>query len=91
MRWTPGGRQIVFTGSIGHTASLYGMAPDGTGLRRLVRERTTADAAVFSPDGRLMAYNDRRHDGPPRRGRSRAPAAHGAVGQGLGSAPPLTP
>ena len=36
------------------------MAPDGTRLRRLAPVRTTADAAVFSPDGRLMAYNDRR-------------------------------
>jgi Tol biopolymer transport system component len=60
MRWTPDGRQIVFTGFIGRTASLYRMAPDGTRLRRLAPVRTTPDAAVFSPDGRLMAYNDRR-------------------------------
>jgi Tol biopolymer transport system component len=60
MRWTPNGRQLVFTGRVGSKDGLYRMAPDGTGLRRLARVRTAGDAAVFSPDGRLMAYNDRR-------------------------------
>lgn len=59
-RWTPDGRQIIFTGLVGSQAGIYRMAPDGTGLRRLVRLRSAADTPVFSPDGRLMAYNDRR-------------------------------
>jgi hypothetical protein len=59
-RWTPDGRNVIFSGSVGGQAGLYRMAPDGSGLRRLVKVRIGGDAAVFSPDGRLMAYNDRR-------------------------------
>jgi Tol biopolymer transport system component len=60
MRWTPDGRRIVFMGSRGPDHAVWSVAPDGTGLRRLAPLRSVGDAAVFSPGGRWMAYNDRR-------------------------------
>ena len=50
----------MFTGSRGADHAVWSVAPDGTGLRRLAPLRSVGDAAVFSPDGRWLAYNDRR-------------------------------
>jgi Tol biopolymer transport system component len=61
MRFTPDGRRIVFAGRRGaDRAAVWSVKLDGSGLRRLVPLRGLGDAPVFSPDGRLMAYNDRR-------------------------------
>jgi Tol biopolymer transport system component len=61
MRFTPDGRRIVFTGRTATVrAGVWSIKPDGSGLRKLVALRKLSDAAVFSPDGRWMAYTDQR-------------------------------
>jgi Tol biopolymer transport system component len=61
MRFAPDGRRIVFTGiTAALRAGVWSVNLDGTGLRKLVTLRRGSDAAVFSPDGRWMAYADRK-------------------------------
>jgi Tol biopolymer transport system component len=61
MRFTPDGRRIVFTGRTAAVrAGVWSVKLDGSGLRKLVTLRSLSDAAVFSPDGRWMAYTDRK-------------------------------
>jgi len=57
--WTPDGRRIVFASRRDGPFSLYAMAPDGAGVKRL----TTPDAGTFdarpsvSPDGKRILFN----------------------------------
>jgi TolB protein len=57
--WSPDGSEIAFTraapsaGSDNPHAALYLVAPDGSGLRKLVDDGVDAD---WSPDGRRIAY-----------------------------------
>jgi TolB protein len=62
-RWSPDGRRVAFLSNReGGVPRLFLVAPDGTGLRRLLgaAEALGADAqeheAVWSPDGRFLAF-----------------------------------
>ncbi len=62
-RWSPDGRWIAFlSGREGDVARLFLVAPDGTGLRRLLADGDTLGTsmqeqeAVWSPDGHYVAF-----------------------------------
>jgi TolB protein len=57
--WSPDGRLIAFLrrrGPGGGGSEIYVVAPDGTGLRRLVRTRSDLETPRWSPDGSSIAY-----------------------------------
>jgi hypothetical protein len=59
--WSPDGAQIAFASAGGHSASLYVVRADGTGLRKLLQgdTRSTVGALqqpAWSPDGRRIAF-----------------------------------
>ena len=61
LRFTPDGRRIAFLAdSSNGSVAAYSIKLDGTGLREIATVRSVDDAPVFSPDGRLVAYGDRR-------------------------------
>jgi Tol biopolymer transport system component len=60
MRFTPNGRRIAFIAGGNHDAAAYSVKLDGSGLRKLTPMRGLSDPPVFSPDGRLVAYADKR-------------------------------
>jgi Tol biopolymer transport system component len=59
MRFTPDGRRIAFLAGGKHAAA-YTVKLNGSGLRKLTPVRSLGDPPVFSPDGRLLAYADKR-------------------------------
>jgi dipeptidyl aminopeptidase/acylaminoacyl peptidase len=59
--WSPDGAQIAFASAGGHSASLYVVRADGTGLRKLVQGDTRSSVGAlqqpaWSPDGRRIAF-----------------------------------
>jgi Tol biopolymer transport system component len=56
--WSPDGRLIAFLRQKAPSggADIYVVAPDGTGLRPLVRSRSDLKSPTWSPDGRSIAY-----------------------------------
>jgi TolB protein len=64
--WSPDGRLIAFLRQRAPFggSDIYVVAPDGTGLRRLVRTRGDLETPRWSPDGRSIAYF-RLIDDPP--------------------------
>jgi roadblock/LC7 domain-containing protein len=60
MRFTPNGRRVAFLAGGAHDVAAYTINLDGSGLRKLTPMRSIGDPPVFSPDGRLVAYADKR-------------------------------
>jgi Tol biopolymer transport system component len=69
--WSPDGRKLVFAIQLRGSAGLCGRAgacnnelfltnADGSGLRRLTRNAVADGDAVWSPDGRMIAFLSRR-------------------------------
>ena len=64
--WSPDGSQIAFASAGGHSASLYVVRADGTGLRKLLQgdTRSTVGALqqpAWSPDSRRIAFAAQPH------------------------------
>ena len=59
-RWTPDGRQIVFSSNRSGDLDLYMSAFDGTGEPRRLLERPASQyASSWSPDGQLLTFHER--------------------------------
>ncbi|HEY7344276.1 MAG TPA: hypothetical protein VH620_01860 [Gaiella sp.] len=55
--WSPDGRKLVFTGGFGWQSSeVYVVNADGSGLRRLTRNRAPDFGPSWSPDGRKITF-----------------------------------
>ncbi|MDQ3867675.1 MAG: hypothetical protein M3304_12755 [Actinomycetota bacterium] len=55
--WSPQSSHLAFARVVGEATDLFGIRPDGTGLRRLTNEPLVhEDMAAFSPDGERIAY-----------------------------------
>lgn len=56
--WSPGGRRLVFTGTLDEQSNVYTVAADGSHRHRLtnVGEGWAAVAGSYSPDGRWIAF-----------------------------------
>jgi Tol biopolymer transport system component len=59
--FAPDGRRLVFIG--GDSNDVYTVAADGSGLKRLTDEGAAHDQAVWSPDGRKIAYTRQQPNG----------------------------
>jgi Tol biopolymer transport system component len=59
--WSPRANRFVFVG--GATSAVYVLNRDGTGLRRLTRDRAAHTQAVWSPNGRKIAYTKQQANG----------------------------
>lgn len=55
-RWSPDGRQLVFTGFDGGLSDLFVINRDGTGLRRLTSDKYADLHPSWSPDGKTIAF-----------------------------------
>ena len=55
-RWSPDGRQLVFTGFDGGWSDLFIVIRDGTGLRRLTTDKFADLHPSWSPDGKSIAF-----------------------------------
>jgi WD40 repeat protein len=55
-RWSPDGRQLVFTGFDGGLSDLFIVNRDGTGLRRLTSDKFADLHPSWSPDGKTIAF-----------------------------------
>jgi Tol biopolymer transport system component len=64
--WSPDGRLIAFLRQRAPFggSEIYVVAPDGSGLRRLVRTRSSLETPTWSPDGRSIAYFRLVNDSP---------------------------
>jgi Tol biopolymer transport system component len=57
-RWSPDGKEIIFSSNRSHRFELWSIHPDGTGLRQLTQHGEQAFA--WTPDGTLMGYPSNR-------------------------------
>jgi len=55
-RWSPDGRQLVFTGFDGGLSDLFVINRDGTGMRRLTNDKYADLHPSWSPDGKTIAF-----------------------------------
>src|SRR5436190_1488269 len=55
-RWSPDGKQLVFTGFNGGFTDLYVINRDGTGLRRLTNDKYADLHPSWSPNGHTIAF-----------------------------------
>ena len=56
--WSRDGRRILYEAAVVPThANLWTMSPTGTGVKRLTRSRSDERDAVWSTDGRLVAFS----------------------------------
>src|SRR3989442_4608032 len=55
-RWSPDGKQLVFTGFNGGFTDLYIINPDRTGLRRLTNDKHAGLHPSWSPRGETIAF-----------------------------------
>ena len=55
-RWSPDGKQLVFTGFNGGFTDLYVINRDGSGLRRLTNDKYADLHPSWSPDGKTIAF-----------------------------------
>ena len=61
--WSRDGRRILFTNYLGANTEVYVARTNGTGVRRLTRQRGNDYAADFSPDGRKILFSSERRVG----------------------------
>jgi TolB protein len=54
--WSPDGQTLAFASGIQRGSELYVVNADGSGLRRLTRNRAHDHGPVWSPDGRKLAF-----------------------------------
>ena len=54
--WSPDGKQLVFTGYDGGLSDLFIVNRDGSGLRRLTKDKYADLHPVWSPDGKTIAF-----------------------------------
>jgi WD40 repeat protein len=54
--WSPDGKRLIFSGSSGGITDLCLVNADGTGFRRLTRDRFGDLQPQWSPDGRTVAF-----------------------------------
>jgi TolB protein len=59
--FAPNGRRLVFVG--GDANAVYAVNANGAGLKRLTHDRAAHDQAVWSPDGRHIAYTRQQPNG----------------------------
>ena len=58
--WSRDGRQIAFVESSHARSEIYVVKVDGTGLRRLTKNRKADDfAPTWTPDGRIVFHSNR--------------------------------
>jgi Tol biopolymer transport system component/DNA-binding winged helix-turn-helix (wHTH) protein len=62
-RWSPDGRRLAFIAARDNQTDLYTMNADGSGLRRLTRDRTAKASPVWDPGGQALVYVERRGPG----------------------------
>jgi dipeptidyl aminopeptidase/acylaminoacyl peptidase len=55
-RWSPDGKQLVFTGFDGGLSDLFIINRDGSGLRRLTNDKYADLHPSWSPDGKTVAF-----------------------------------
>ena len=63
--WSPDGKQVVFQSDRTGVFEIYIVNTDGSGLRRITRQKEPDETPVWSPDGRKIAFvsnHDRRAD-----------------------------
>ena len=74
--WHPDNRRIIFSSNMddwrddiktyGHNFELYIINEDGSGLKRITRNKVFDSFPMFSPDGRKLAFGSNRNPAKPR-------------------------
>jgi Tol biopolymer transport system component len=54
--WAPGGARLVFERDYAHSASIFTVRPDGSGLRRLTSGRHFDISPAWAPNGRWIVF-----------------------------------
>src|ERR671938_32046 len=67
--WSPDGKQLVYTGSVGDALELFVVHADGGTPRQLTHLGKVSTPAAWSPDGRWISFRstDERYWSDPRR------------------------
>jgi len=56
-RWSPDGKQIVFTSAQTNRSALFLVSPEGRAPRELLPDGGDASDPAWSPDGKVLAFN----------------------------------
>jgi Tol biopolymer transport system component len=56
LKWSPDGRRVAYTSWAHNTSEIYLARGDGSGARRLTRNRADDFEPSWSPDGRRILY-----------------------------------